>query len=33
MIESVTKNGMRREMEAYDRIRDQKQREKRNGNL
>ena len=33
MIGSVTKNGGRREMEAYDRICDQKRREKRNGNL
>ena len=42
MIGSVTKNGERREMETnggrremetYDRICDQKRREKRNGNL
>ena len=33
MIGSVTKNGARREMETYDRICDQKWREKRNGNL
>ena len=33
MIGSVTKNGGRREMETYDRICDQKRREKRNGNL
>ena len=33
MIGSVTKNGGRREMEAYDRICDQKRGEKRNGNL
>ena len=33
MIGSVTKNGGRREMETYDRICDQKWREKRNGNL
>ena len=32
MIGSVTKNGGR-EMETYDRIFDQKRREKRNGNL
>ena len=31
MIGSVTKNGGRREMETYDRICDQKRREKRNG--
>ena len=30
---TVTKNGGRREMETYDRICDQKRREKRNGNL
>ena len=33
MIGSVTKNGGRREMETYDRICEQKRREKRNGNL
>ena len=33
VIGSVTKNGGRREMETYDRICDQKRREKRNGNL
>ena len=35
MIGSVTKNGERerREMETYDRICDQKWKEKRNGNL
>ena len=33
MIGSVTKNGARREMKTYDRICDQKRREKRNGNL
>ena len=33
MIESVTKNGGRREMETCDRICDQKRREKRNGKL
>ena len=33
MIGSVTKNGARREMKTYDRISDQKGREKRNGNL
>ena len=33
MIGSVTKNGGRREMETYDRICDQKRREKRIGNL
>ena len=33
MIGSVTKNGGRREMETYDRICDQKRREKRNVNL
>ena len=33
MIGPVSKNGRRREMEAYDRICDQKRREKRNGNL
>ena len=33
MIGSVTENGPRREMGAYDRICDQKRREKRNGNL
>ena len=33
MIGSVTKNERRREMETYDRICDQKWREKRNGNL
>ena len=33
MIGSVTKNGGRREMETYDRICDQKWREKRKGNL
>ena len=33
MIGSVTKNGARREMETYDRICDQKRREKRNVNL
>ena len=33
MIGSVTKNGERREMETYDRICDQKRREKRNVNL
>ena len=33
MTGSVTKNGGRREMETYDRICDQKWREKRNGNL
>ena len=33
MIGSVAKNGGRREMETYDRIRDQKRRQKRNGNL
>ena len=33
MIGSVTKNGGRREMEAYDRICDQKRGEKKNGNL
>ena len=32
-IGSVTKNGGRREMETYDRICDQKRREKRNVNL
>ena len=31
MIGPVTKNGGRREMETYDRICDQKRREKRNG--
>ena len=33
MIGSVTKNGGRRGMETYDRICDQKRREKRNVNL
>ena len=33
MIGSVTKTGGRREMETYDRICDQKRREKRNVNL
>ena len=33
MIGPVTKNAGRREMETYDRICDQKRREKRNGNL
>ena len=33
VIGSVTKNGGRREMETYDRICDQKRKEKRNGNL
>ena len=33
MIGSVTENGARREMGAYDRICDQKRREKRNVNL
>ena len=33
MIGSVTKNEERREMQTYDRICDQKRREKRNGNL
>ena len=33
MIGSVTKNGARRKMEAYDRICDHKRREKRNANL
>ena len=33
VIGSVTKNGGRREMETYDRICDQKRREKSNGNL
>ena len=33
MIGSVTKNGGRREMGTYDRICDQKRRQKRNGNL
>ena len=33
MIGSVTKNGGRRGMETYDRICDQKRKQKRNGNL
>ena len=33
MIGSVTKNGGRREMDTYDRICDQKRREKINGNF
>jgi len=33
MIGSVTKNGGRREIETYDRVYDQKRREKRNGNF
>ena len=33
MIGSVTKNGGKREMETYDRICDQKRKEKRNVNL
>ena len=33
MIGSVTKNGAKREMETYDRVCDQKRRQKRNGNL
>ena len=33
MIGSVTKNGEREKMETYDRICDQKWKEKRNGNL
>ena len=33
MIGPVTKNGEKREMETYDRICDQKRRQKRNGSL